>query len=296
MRRLLYNLAMKAQIIDGKAVSKKVHEEVKAEVEALKKYGIEPFLAVVLVGDNPASKVYVRNKEKACAKVGIKTYTHRLPADASYDEVANLIKQLNEDRKVNGILVQLPLPDHLDEKSLLELVDPSKDVDGFHPYNLGRLLSGSPIVKPCTPLGIMRLLDEYGVELKGKEAVVVGRSVIVGKPMWLLLLERHATVTTCHSKTRDLAFHTKRADVLVVAAGRPRMITADMVKPGAVVIDVGINRLEDGSLVGDVDFESVSEVASMITPVPGGVGPMTVAMLLYNTVQAAKRQNNIEIE
>ncbi|RKZ01698.1 MAG: bifunctional methylenetetrahydrofolate dehydrogenase/methenyltetrahydrofolate cyclohydrolase FolD [Candidatus Hydrothermota bacterium] len=284
---------MSATIIDGRAVANKVHEEVRYEVERLNSFGIEPFLAVILVGENPASKVYVRNKEKACGKVGIKTKTFKLPSDTTYEQLKNLILELNNDEKVHGILVQLPLPSHLPEKEILELVDPQKDVDGFHPYNLGRLLSGHPTVKPCTPLGIMRLLDEYDVDLKGKEAVIVGRSVIVGKPMWLLLLERHATVTTCHSRTADLSFHTRRADVLVVAAGRAKLIKGDMVKPGAVVIDVGINRTEEGKLVGDVDFDEVKEVASMITPVPGGVGPMTVAMLLYNTVEAAKRKAGI---
>ncbi len=279
---------MSAKIIDGKAIAKKVREEVKEEVEKLKKEGIEPFLAVILIGDDPASQVYVRNKEKAAAKVGIKSVTHRLPADIPEEEVRELIQKLNEDPQVHGILIQLPLPKHLPERELLELVDPRKDADGFHPYNMGRLLIGAPTQLPCTPHGIIRLLDEEGIEIKGKDAVVVGRSVIVGKPLGLLLLSRHATVTYCHTKTRDLAEHTRRADILVVAAGRPRIISADMVKDGAVVIDVGVNRLEDGSLCGDVDFESVKEKASYITPVPGGVGPMTVAMLLKNTVEIAK--------
>lgn len=279
---------MSAKIIDGKAIAKKVRAEVKEEVEKLKKEGIEPFLAVILIGDDPASQVYVRNKEKAAEKVGIKSVTHRLPADIEEKEVRKLIENLNNDPKVHGILIQLPLPKHLPERELLELVDPRKDADGFHPYNMGRLLIGAPTQLPCTPNGIIRLLDEEGIEIKGKDAVVVGRSVIVGKPLGLLLLSRHATVTTCHTKTADLAAHTRRADILIVAAGRPRVVTADMVKEGAVVIDVGVNRLEDGSLCGDVDFEAVKEKASYITPVPGGVGPMTVAMLLKNTVEIAK--------
>jgi len=280
---------MSAKIIDGKAIAKKVRAEVREEAEKLKAQGIEPYLAVILVGDDPASQVYVRNKEKAAEKVGILTTTHRLPADVPEGEVRDLIHRLNEDPRVHGILIQLPLPKHLPERELLELVDPRKDADGFHPYNLGRLLMGAPTQLPCTPNGIIRLLDEEGIEIKGKDAVVVGRSVIVGKPVGLLLLSRHATVTTCHTHTRDLAEHTRRADILVVAAGRPKVVGADMVKEGAVVIDVGVNRLEDGSLCGDVDFEAVKEKASYITPVPGGVGPMTVAMLLKNTVEIAKK-------
>lgn len=281
---------MSAKIIDGKALAAKVREEVAAEVEALRGRGVVPTLRVILVGENPASQVYVRNKEKAARRVGIDAQTLRLPESVSQEELLALIRQLNEDPEVHGILVQLPLPGHISQEAVTLAIAPEKDVDGFHPYNLGRLLMGSPTFVPCTPAGILRLLDETGVELKGKEAVVVGRSVIVGKPTALLLLSRHATVTLAHSRTRDLAEVTRRADVLVVAVGRARLIRPEMVKPGAVVIDVGINRTEGGTLVGDVDFERVREVASAITPVPGGVGPMTVAMLLKNTTLAARRQ------
>ncbi len=285
---------MPAKIIDGKAISKKVKEELKVEVQKLKEKGIVPKLTVILVGDDPASQVYVRNKEKSAAQVGIDSETIRLPAETSENELLDLIKKLNDDPKVDGILVQLPLPDHISKDLVIETISPEKDADGFHPYNLGRLLAGIPSVIPCTPNGIMRMIDEIGFDLKGKNAVVIGRSVIVGKPVAQLLLSRHATVTTCHSKTRDLAFFTKNADVLVVAVGRPEMIDGSMIKEGAVVIDVGINRKEDGKLVGDVHFDSAKEVASWITPVPGGVGPMTVAMLLYNTVYLAKLHYGIE--
>ena len=283
-----------AQIIDGKAISNKVKEELKLEVEKLKEKGIVPKLSVVLVGDDPASKVYVRNKEKSAAKVGIDSETIKLPAETTEEELVDLVKKLNNDPEVNGILVQLPLPDHISKDRIIETISPEKDADGFHPYNLGRLLAGIPSVIPCTPNGIMRMLDEIGFELKGKNAVVIGRSVIVGKPVAQLLLSRHATVTTCHSRTKNLEFYTKNADVLVVAVGKPEIVNGDMIKEGAVVIDVGINRMEDGKLVGDVHFESASRVASWITPVPGGVGPMTVAMLLYNTVYLTKKQHGIE--
>jgi len=284
---------MSARIIDGKEISKKVKEEVRLEVEKLKSQGITPKLTVVLVGDDPASQVYVRNKEKSARKVGIESDTIRLPAETSEEELVELVKKLNDDESVNGILVQLPLPDHISKDRIIETISPMKDADGFHPYNLGRLMAGLETVVPCTPNGIMRMLDEIGFELKGKNAVVIGRSVIVGKPVAQLLLSRHATVTTCHSRTKNLEFYTKNADVLVVAVGRPEMIRGEQIKEGAVVIDVGINRKEDGKLVGDVHFESASEVASWITPVPGGVGPMTVAMLLYNTVYLTKKQHGI---
>ncbi len=284
---------MSAIIIDGKEISKKVKEEVRLEVEKLKSQGIPPKLTVVLVGDDPASQVYVRNKEKSARKVGIESDTIRLPAETSEEELVELVKKLNDDESVNGILVQLPLPDHISKDRIIETISPMKDADGFHPYNLGRLMAGLETVIPCTPNGIMRMLDEIGFELKGKNAVVIGRSVIVGKPVAQLLLSRHATVTTCHSRTKNLEFYTKNADVLVVAVGRPEMIRGEQIKEGAVVIDVGINRKEDGKLVGDVHFESASEVASWITPVPGGVGPMTVAMLLYNTVYLTKKQHGI---
>jgi methylenetetrahydrofolate dehydrogenase (NADP+)/methenyltetrahydrofolate cyclohydrolase len=280
---------MTAKILDGKALAREMRERLKEEINLLKERGITPRLSVILVGENPASKIYVRNKEKAALKVGILSETHRLPEDTDKETLLRLIKSLNRDPSVHAILVQLPLPDHLPEKEIIESVDPKKDADGFHPYNLGRLLAGEPIVKPCTPYGIMMLIEKAGIDLKGKEAVVVGRSTIVGKPMFHLLLSEHATVTVCHSRTRDLSFHTKKADILVVAAGKAHLVKGDMVKEGACVIDVGINRLEDGSLVGDVDFDEVKEIAGWITPVPGGVGPMTVTMLLYNTVELTKR-------
>lgn len=280
---------MPAQILDGKAIAAKVHEEVIDEANQLKEKGITPSLHVLFIGENPASKIYVRNKERAAKKVGIESVTYRMPETVSKEEVLSLVNKLNNDPKVHGILIQLPLPDHLPQAEILQAVDPKKDADGFHPFNLGLLLAGEAVVVPCTPLGIMRLIEESGIELKGKEAVVIGRSVIVGKPTSLLLQQKHATVTMCHSRTRDLSFHTKRAEVLVVAAGKAHLVTGDMINEGSVVIDVGINRLPDGSLVGDVVFDEAKEKASWITPVPGGVGPMTVAMLLKNTVTLAKR-------
>lgn len=280
---------MTASIIDGKAVSKLLRKEITEGVEMIKaEKGITPGLAVVLVGDDPASQTYVRNKEKSCIKVGMHSEVHRLPAETSEEELLKLVDQLNKDPKLHGILVQLPLPRHIDENKIIEAIDPAKDVDGFHPVNAGRLLIGQDSFLPCTPFGIMELLKQENVELKGKHAVVVGRSNIVGKPIALLLLQEHATVTICHSRTADLGAMTRQADVLVVAVGRPNFITGDMIKPGAVVIDVGINRVEDG-LVGDVDYESAKEVAGKITPVPGGVGPMTITMLLRNTLLAAER-------
>ena len=278
-----------SNIISGKAVAAEVREGLKAEVEALvKDTGIRPGLSVILVGDDPASQVYVRNKKKACEKAGINSVEHRLPADTIEVELLKLIGELNVDSSVHGILVQLPLPDGLNEDKVLEAIDPSKDVDGFHPYNMGRLVTGKPVFEPCTPLGIMRLLESTGVDLKGKEAVIVGRSNIVGKPMTFMLLREHATVTICHSRTKDLAEKVRGADIVVAAVGIAEMVKGDWIKEGAVVIDVGINRVADGSLVGDVEFDAASERASYITPVPGGVGPMTIAMLLSNTVRSAK--------
>ncbi len=279
-----------ANLIDGRAIAKKVRAEVREEVAHLQAQGLTPHLVVLLVGDDPASQIYVRNKARAAEKVGIRSTTYHLPADTPEPALLEFIQDLNTQDDVHGILVQLPLPPHLDSQRILEAIDPQKDVDGLHPENLGRLLAGHPRFLPCTPQGILRMLQEIGYDLKGKEAVVVGRSTIVGKPMALLLLQHHATVTMVHSRTRDLAAHTKRADILVVAAGRASLIRGEMVKAGAVVIDVGINRMPDGTLRGDVAFEEVSERAAWITPVPGGVGPMTVAMLLKNTVQAAKLQ------
>ncbi len=278
---------MTASILDGKKIAAEIRASVKKETVLLKERGVVPGLAVVLVGDNPASKVYVGQKEKGCLEAGFASFLHRLPAATSQKDLLDLIAKLNNDPLVHGILVQLPLPDQIDEEEVIAAIKPEKDVDGFSPVNMGRLLAGMSAIEPCTPKGIMRLLEASGIELAGKEAVVIGRSNIVGKPIALMLLAKSATVTVCHSRTRDLAEHVKRADILVAAVGRPRFVTADMVKDGVVVIDVGINRLEDG-LVGDVDFEGVSEKASWITPVPGGVGPMTIAMLLENTLEQAK--------
>jgi len=251
-----------------------------------------PGLAVVLVGENPASQTYVNNKEKTSKKLGFYSEVHRLPADTSQQELMALIDKLNKDDKINGILVQLPLPDHIDEKAVTDAILPEKDVDGFHPINVGNLLIGEDCYIPCTPHGVIKMLDYIGYELKGKRAVVVGRSNIVGKPVALLLLQRHATVTICHSRTQDLPGVCREADVLVVAVGRPEMVKGDWIKPGAVVIDVGINRLDD-KLVGDVEFETAKEVAGYITPVPGGVGPMTITMLMVNTLESFKRANQL---
>lgn len=278
-----------SELIDGKKVSEDTRAEIAEGVEELKKStGITPGLAAVLVGDDPASEIYVRNKRKACEKVGIYSEEHKLPADTTEEELLGLVKKLNNDDKIHGILVQLPLPDHINETTILRTVSPLKDVDGFHPDNVGRLVEGNPRFISCTPYGIIKMLDYYNIEIKGAEAVVVGRSNIVGKPVGMLLLHRHATVTTCHSRTRDLGEVTRRADILVAAIGRANFITADMVKEGAVVIDVGINRNEEGKLTGDVDFENVKNKVSYITPVPGGVGPMTITMLLWNTLESAK--------
>ncbi|MGE8604618.1 bifunctional methylenetetrahydrofolate dehydrogenase/methenyltetrahydrofolate cyclohydrolase FolD [Bordetella trematum] len=280
---------MTASIIDGAALSQRIREDVAQRVAALTEQGVRPGLAVVLVGEDPASQVYVRNKVAACEKAGLHSVKEQYPADLSEADLLARIDALNRDPAIHGILVQLPLPGHLDAHKVIEAIAPEKDVDGFHISNAGLLMTGQPLFRPCTPYGVMKMLQAQGVALRGAEAVVVGASNIVGKPMAMLLLAAGATVTLCNSKTRDLAAHTRRADVLVVATGRPRMITGDMVKPGAVVIDVGINRGEDGKLCGDVDFASAAEVAGAITPVPGGVGPMTIAMLLVNTVEAAER-------
>lgn len=278
---------MSATIIDGKKTSSDIKAELAEEVAELKKTGIEPGLTVVLVGDDPASHVYVKNKEKACELIGIRSVKHQLPVSTSQEELLALVNDLNNDDTVDGILVQLPLPEQIDEHAVLLAIDPAKDVDGFHPINVGQLMIGESIFESCTPSGVIELLKRYDVEISGSHAVIVGRSNIVGKPAAMLLLHNNATVEICHSRTKNLAAETRRADILVAAIGKPKFITADMVKPGAAVIDVGMNRTDDG-LCGDVDFEAVKEVASAITPVPGGVGPMTIAILMRNTVAAAK--------
>ena len=277
------------QTIDGKAVAAVVRAEVRERVVRLATRGIVPGLAAVLVGDDPASLVYVGNKEKACEQVGIRSLRHRLPASTSETELVALVRRLGHDADVHGILVQLPLPAPLRAQVVIEALAPEKDVDGLHPVNQGRLLAGLPGLRPCTPLGVLRLLDTTGVALAGARAVVVGRSVLVGKPVAFLLLERHATVTLCHSRTADLAGEVGRADVVVAATGQPALVRGEWIRPGAVVIDVGINRGGDGRLCGDVEFEPARARAALITPVPGGVGPMTVAMLMSNTLLAAKR-------
>ena len=280
-----------AEIIDGKKVSAQMREQIKSETEELyQKYGVRPGLAVIIVGDDPASKVYVNNKEKACAQVGYYSEVYRLPEQTEMDELLALIDRLNRDEKINGILCQLPLPKHLDEEQVILKISPEKDVDAFHPMNTGKIMIGNYDFLPCTPAGVMKLIESTGTDITGKECVVVGRSNIVGKPQAMLLLQKNGTVTVCHSRTRNLKEVTSRADILVVAIGKADFISADMVKQGAVVIDVGMNRKEDGKLTGDVDFESVSQKASYITPVPGGVGPMTITMLLQNTLTAAKKQ------
>lgn len=276
-------------ILDGKTIAKKIQTQLQEQTQKLTlKHGRPPGLAVLMVGDNPASAAYVRNKERACAKVGIASFGRHFPSNTSQTELEETINSLNQDQRVDGILLQLPLPDHLDAVSLLHQIHPDKDVDGLHPVNLGRLLRGEPGLRSCTPAGIMHLLQEYQINLSGQQTVVVGRSILVGKPLALMLLEANATVTIAHSRTQELGELTRRADILVAAVGRPQLITSDMVKPGAVVIDVGINRVSDqqqkSRLVGDVHFDSVQETARYITPVPGGVGPMTVAMLLNNTI------------
>ena len=280
---------MSAHIIDGKTIAQEVRAEWKVRADTLKARGITPGLAVIIVGEDAASKVYVSNKVKACAELGLYSQHIALPADTAEAALLKNIADLNADAKIHGILVQLPLPKHIDSNKVLQAISPEKDVDGFHPMNVGALVTGNTRFPPCTPSGAMLLLEKSGVVIEGKHAVVVGRSNIVGKPMALLLLQHNATVTICTSKTVDLASYTRDADILVVATGKPQMITGDMIKPGAAVIDVGINRLSNGKLVGDVDFDSAKEVAGWITPVPGGVGPMTITMLVANTVQAAER-------
>ena len=278
---------MSAVWMDGRAVAKEWKEKLAKAVEEMTASGVTPHLAVVLVGENPASQVYVRNKENACLKAGIRSSVIRLSEGCTQVELENVVTALNQDQSVHGILVQLPLPKHLDEARVLDLISPEKDVDGFHPVNVGRLNNGQNGFVPCTPLGVMKLLEAYKIDLEGKRAVVIGRSNIVGKPMAMLLLAQNATVTVCHSKTKNLAEIAREADILIAAVGKAGFITADMVKPGAVVIDVGINRI-DGQIVGDVDTKNVYEVAGYLTPVPGGVGQMTIAMLLANTLQAAR--------
>ena len=282
-----------AQLIDGKAVSAQVRAQVKEEVAALKEKGVAPGLAVVIVGDDPASRVYVNNKKKACAEVGIYSKEYALPKETTQAELLSLIHTLNEKEEINGILVQLPLPSHLDEKEVIETIDPKKDVDAFHASNVGKIMIGDYHFLPCTPAGVMELLQSANVEIKGRNCVVIGRSNIVGKPMAMLLLHQHGTVTICHSRTKNLPEICRGADILVAAVGRAKFVTADMVKEGAVVIDVGMNRDENGKLCGDVDFASVEPKASFITPVPGGVGPMTISMLMKNTVMAAKLQKKL---
>ncbi|MEX0960470.1 MAG: bifunctional methylenetetrahydrofolate dehydrogenase/methenyltetrahydrofolate cyclohydrolase FolD [Burkholderiales bacterium] len=280
---------MSAVLLDGVAVSKEIRAQFGQRVEALKARGVTPGLAVILVGDDPASAVYVRNKAKACADIGMHSEVIRYPSDVPEQTVLAKIRELNNDARIHGILVQLPLPAQIDNHKVLEAIDPGKDADGFHLSNLGALVTGSTVFPPCTPYGVMALLDHYRIPVEGRNAVVIGRSNIVGKPMALMLLQRSATVSICTSKTRDLKQYTLLADILVVAVGKPELVTGDMVKPGAAVIDVGMNRLADGKLAGDVDFASVREKAAYITPVPGGVGPMTITMLLGNTLQAAER-------
>lgn len=279
-----------ANIINGKEISAAIREEIKAGVQRM---SVRPGLAVVLVGDDPASAVYVRNKSKACAEVGIYSEVYRLPEETGREQLLGLIEQLNQSPLIHGILVQLPLPKHLDPEEVIMAIDPAKDVDAFHPVNVGKIMIGNYDFLPCTPAGVMELLHRSGIEVSGKECVVIGRSNIVGKPQAMLLLHENATVTVCHSKTRDLPSVCRRADILVSAVGKAKFVTADMVRNGAVVIDVGMNRDENGKLCGDVDFEPVSEKASHITPVPGGVGPMTITMLLKNTVTAAKRAEQV---
>ncbi|HEY6008043.1 MAG TPA: bifunctional methylenetetrahydrofolate dehydrogenase/methenyltetrahydrofolate cyclohydrolase FolD [Geobacteraceae bacterium] len=283
-----------ALIIDGKAIAEKVRAEIAADVQKLTAQGTQPGLAVVLVGEDPASKVYVSMKEKACLNVGIFSDEYKLHDGTSEADLLALVDRLNNDPKIHGILVQLPLPKHIDTEKVLEAISPKKDVDGFHPYNVGRLVVGKPLFQPCTPYGVMVMLKECGIDLNGKEVAVVGRSNIVGKPVAMMCLQQHATVTLCHSRTRDLAAKVKAADVLIAAVGQPEMIKGEWIKEGAVVIDVGVNRVGEKKLVGDVEFAAAAARAAAITPVPGGVGPMTITMLLSNTVESAKRTANKE--
>ena len=283
-----------AKIIDGKVISAAVKEEVAKEVAELKTRGIIPGLAVIIVGDDPASRVYVNNKKKACEQLGMLSREYTMPAETTEDELLSLIKELNADPEINGILCQLPLPSHLNEELVINTIIPEKDVDAFHPHNVGKIMIGNYDFLPCTPAGIMEMLKYENIDLSGKECVVIGRSNIVGKPMSMLLLHKNGTVTVCHSRTKNLKEVCLRADILVAAVGRANFVTADMVKEGAVVIDVGINRLENGKLCGDVNFAEVAPKASYITPVPGGVGPMTIATLMKNTLTAAKKQNGVK--
>ncbi|HVG03242.1 MAG TPA: bifunctional methylenetetrahydrofolate dehydrogenase/methenyltetrahydrofolate cyclohydrolase FolD [Nitrospira sp.] len=286
---------MAARIIDGKALAQQVRDGlVKESAAVLAKTGMKPGLATILVGDDPASHLYVKSKQKACDAAGIYIDDSKLPANTSQADLLTLISQKNADPKIHGILVQLPLPKHIDSKVVLDAVSAQKDADGFHPYNFGRLVEGSPIFEACTPKGVIKMIESTGVSIEGKRAVVLGRSNIVGKPLALMLLHRHATVTICHSKTKDLPAVCREAELLLVAIGKAKFVTPDMVREGAVVIDVGTNRLPDGKVVGDVDFESVSQKAGWISPVPGGVGPMTIAMLLDNTVESAKRMAGLK--
>jgi methylenetetrahydrofolate dehydrogenase (NADP+)/methenyltetrahydrofolate cyclohydrolase len=284
---------MTARLIDGIALSQQLREQVAARTQALRQRGVQPGLAVILVGDNPASQVYVRNKVKACEEAGFHSLLERYDASLSQPALLEHIARLNLDERIHGILVQLPLPDHIDAQRVIEAISPEKDVDGFHIASAGALMTGLPGFWPCTPYGCLKMLDSIGYDLKGKHAVVIGRSNIVGKPMALMLLQRNATVTVCHSGTQNLAHFTRQADVIVAAVGRRNVLTADMVKPGVVVLDVGMNRNDEGKLCGDVDFEGVRQVASYITPVPGGVGPMTITMLLINTLESAERVANL---
>lgn len=283
-----------ARIIDGKALAQKIKENISEEVSELKNKGIIPGLAVIFVGDDPASKVYVNNKKKACAQVGIYSEEYLLPADTDEKTLLDLIAKLNADDRINGVLLQAPIPPHLDYRKISETISPMKDVDAFHPYNVGKIMIGDFDFVPCTPAGVVELIKSTGTTIEGKNCVVIGRSNIVGKPQAMLLLKENGTVTVCHSKTKDIASVTRNADILVVAVGKAGFVTGDMIKPGAVVIDVGMNRNSEGKLCGDVDFASAESVASWITPVPGGVGPMTVTMLLKNTVKAAKLANGTD--
>ncbi|WP_138493031.1 bifunctional methylenetetrahydrofolate dehydrogenase/methenyltetrahydrofolate cyclohydrolase FolD [Paenibacillus pinistramenti] len=284
---------MTAPIINGKQVSEEIRSQIRIEVEELKQSGVQPGLAVVLVGEDPASQVYVRNKEKACIDLGFYSEVHRLPASTTQEELLGLIGQLNGQASIHGILVQLPLPSHINEKSVIDAIAVEKDVDGFHPVNVGNMVIGDDSLLPCTPAGVIELIKRTGIEMSGKHAVVIGRSNIVGKPVSLLLQRENATVTMCHSRTANMKEMTKQADILVVAIGRANFVDASYIKPGAVVIDVGMNRLDSGKLAGDVDFSSAQEVSGPITPVPGGVGPMTITMLMKNTLIAAKRLNGL---
>ncbi len=283
-----------AKIMDGKLVSEYIRGKIKDEAASLKARNIVPGLAVILVGDDPASKIYVNNKKKACEQLGFYSEEHLLPADISQEDLMAIVQSLNVRSDINGILCQLPLPSHLDVAPVIEAINPLKDVDAFHPVNVGRIMTGDFKFLPCTPAGVMEMIEYYGIDVDGKSCCVIGRSDIVGKPMSMLMLHKNATVTICHSHTKNLNEICRAADIIVAAIGRPRFVTADMVKPGAVVIDVGINRLETGKICGDVDFDNVEPIASYITPVPGGVGPMTITMLMKNTLTAAKIQNLLD--